>query len=277
MNFYEKNECDVSVVVLSFNSIVYIKKCLDSLFFSFDECNLKGEIIVVDNGSLDGSVNLLKEIQKLCPNNLSVIFQPHNTGTTKSRNRALKKATGKYILILDSDAYMNPQTLNELLKYLFENSKVGLVSPRLVYPDGRYQMSIDVFPTLARKIKRYFNLRSLEENSEIKITGSVDYAISACWMLRRNVVNTVGLLDENIFYSPEDVDYCIRIWKSGYQVHYIPYVSIVHDAQEISRPKGFLINKFTIRHLKGLFYLFAKHKYIFSLKNLYEKIDRFST
>ena len=101
-------------------------------------------------------------------------------------------------------------------------------------------------------------MRSLEENSEIKITGSVDYAISACWMLRRNVLNTVGLLDENIFYSPEDVDYCIRIWKSGYQVHYIPYVSIIHDAQEISRPKGLLINKFTIRHLKGLFYFICK-------------------
>ena len=272
----KKDNLDVSVVILSFNSISYIEKCLKSLFVSFEECNLKGEINVVDNGSSDGSVNVLKNMQHQYPDQLSVIFQNSNTGTTKSRNRALKISNGEYIIILDSDAYMNSETLRNLIAYLSDNLNVGLVAPGLVYPDGRFQLSVDVFPTVVRKIKRYFFLRNFEQNLKCQTTGAVDYAISACWVLRKEIIDIVGLLDEKIFYSPEDVDYCIRIWKSGYQVHYFPATSMVHDAQEISRPKGFSINKFTIRHVKGLVYLFAKHKYIFSLGGLYKKINRFS-
>lgn len=272
----KKDDFDVSVVILSFNSITYIEKCLTDLLLSFKESNLIGQINVVDNGSSDGSVNVLKSMLDKYPNDLSVIFQNFNTGTTQSRNKALNKSKGKYILVLDSDAYMNSVTLNKLVNYLEENSNVGLVAPALIYPDGRFQLSVDVFPTLIRKIKRYFTLRSLEENSNRQNSGAVDYAISACWMLPRSVVDDVGLLDEKIFYSPEDVDYCIRVWKSGYQVHYLPSTRIVHDAQEISRPKGLFINKFTIRHIKGLIYLFIKHRYIFSLNSLYKKINRFS-
>ena len=271
----KKNTIDVSVVILSFNSVSYIEKCLDSLFHSFNGSCLQGEVNVVENGSSDGSVDVLKKMQARYPGRLSVIYQASNTGTTQSRNRALKKSTGKYILILDSDAYMNSETLMGLIFYLENNLNVGLIAPGLVYPDGRFQMSVDTFPTIARKLKRYFSLRVIEGNFKKQNSGPVDYAISACWMLRKNVIDKVGLLDENIFYSPEDVDYCIRIWKAGYQVHYFPDVSMVHDAQEISRPKGFLINKFTIRHAKGLLYLFAKHRYVFSLENLYKKIDRF--
>ena len=109
---------------------------------------------------------------------------------------------------------------------------------------------------------------------DCQTAGVVDYAISACWLLRKEIFFRVGLLDEKIFYSPEDVDYCIRVWKNGYQVHYVPQVSIVHDAQELSKPKGLFLNKFTFRHIKGLLYLFIKHKYVFSLEGLYKKINR---
>ena len=118
-----KNDVDVSVVILSFNSLSYIKKCLDSLFVSLNKCSLKGEVYVVENGSSDGSVDTLKKMLDQHPDNLSVIFQTSNTGTTKSRNSALKKVKGKYILILDSDAYMNPETLEGLINYL----KINLI------------------------------------------------------------------------------------------------------------------------------------------------------
>ena len=102
----------------------------------------------------------------------------------------------------------------------------------------------------------------------------VDYAISAFWMFRRDVLEKVGLLDERIFYSPEDVDFCIRIWKAGYCIKYFPQVSVIHDAQEISRAKGVKINIFTLSHLKGLLYLFLKHRYLFGLQGLYHRIGR---
>ena len=269
----EKN-VDISAVVLSFNSAAYIEKCIRSLFESFVQCGLSGEVNVVENGSSDDSVNILKTLLAEFAGNLHVIFQAENTGTTRSRNRALRQSKGKFILILDSDAYMNPHALAELIEYQKKTPAVGLVVPKLIYPDGRFQLSVDTFPTLIRKFVRFYKLRTLESSPTMQPAGPVDYAISACWLLRADAIHAVGLLDENIFYSPEDVDYCIRLWKAGYQIHYFPEVSVVHDAQEISRPKNFSINKFTLRHVKGLIYLFAKHGYIFSLRRLYKKINK---
>ena len=270
----KEKSLDVSAVVLSFNSAAYIEKCIESLLDSFAQCGLSGEVHVVENGSSDESVNILKRLLQAFPDQLQVVFQPENTGTTRSRNIALRKCKGKSILILDSDAYMNPHALAQLMDYQKKNPAAGLVVPKLTYPDGRFQLSVDTFPTLVRKLVRLYALRALENSGTAQNTGAVDYAISACWLLQAQALDVVGLLDENIFYSPEDVDYCIRLWKAGYQVHYVPEASVVHDAQEISRPKNFFINKFTVRHAKGLIYLFAKHRYVFSLKRMYKKMNR---
>lgn len=266
---------DVSAVVLSFNSKRYIEHCVRSLVESQKICGLSLEIWVVENGSTDGSVEILRSLEKEFEEALHVIYQSENTGTTRSRNLALRQASGRSILILDSDAYMNPLALRAMLDYQAAHAKVGLVVPKLIYPSGKFQLSVDVFPTVARKIQRYLALRELEQRETAAVTGPVDYAISACWLLDAAAVQMTGLLDERIFYSPEDVDYCIRLWKSGFEVHYFPEVSVVHDAQEISRPKGWGVNRFTIRHAKGLLYLFVKHRYAWGLKGLYRRVGRY--
>ncbi len=265
---------DVSAVVLSFNSKRYIEKCVRSLLHSRDAAGLSLEILVIENGSVDGSVEILKALEQEVGHVLQVTYLPHNTGTTRSRNIALRKALGACVLVLDSDAYMNPQALTALLQYQQANPRVGLVAPKLIYPDGRFQLSVDVFPTIGRKFQRLVALKQLEQREPPASSGPVDYAISACWMLSREAVQRTGLLDERIFYSPEDVDYCIRIWAAGYEVHYLPDVSVVHDAQEISRPKGLGINSFTLRHAKGLAYLFFKHRYGLSLSGLHRRLKR---
>jgi len=267
---------DVSAVVLSFNSKRYIETCVRSLVQSYDACALAGEILVVENGSIDGSVDVLRGLQAEFGARLKVFYLPQNTGTTRSRNLALREAQGAAILILDSDAYMNPQALAAMLAYQRAHPRAGMLAPKLIYPSGKFQLSVDTFPTIARKAQRFFALRSLEAREPPSAAGPVDYAISACWLLSSAAVRATGLLDERIFYSPEDVDYCIRLWRAGFQVHYFPEVSVVHDAQEISRPKGLGINKFTIRHAKGLAYLFAKHRYCLSLGGLYRRLGRFS-
>lgn len=267
---------DVSAVVLSFNSKRYIETCVRSLVKSYDECALQGEIFVVENGSLDGSVEILKGLQAEFGARLKVIYLPENTGTTRSRNMALRQASGQAVLILDSDAYMNAEALRAMLDYQRSQPRAGMIAPKLIYPSGKFQLSVDVFPTIARKAQRYLALRELEAREPPAAAGPVDYAISACWLLSKAAVEATGLLDERIFYSPEDVDYCIRLWKAGYQVHYFPAVSVVHDAQEISRPKGLAINKFTVRHAKGLLYLFLKHRYGLFLGGLYRRIGRFA-
>lgn len=267
---------DVSTVVLSFNSRRYIERCVRSLVVSQQACDLNMEILVVENGSSDGSVEILQSLQAELGPVLQVIYLPANTGTTRSRNRALRLAQGRSILILDSDAYMNADALKAMLDYQAKNPSAGLVAPRLIYTSGKFQLSVDVFPTIVRKFQRLFALRSLEQREPTTKAGPVDYAISACWLLSDQAVKATGLLDERIFYSPEDVDYCIRIWKAGFQVHYLPAVSVVHDAQEISRPKGLGINRFTVRHAKGLLYLFFKHRYGLGLGGLYRRVRRYS-
>lgn len=268
---------DISAVILSFNSARYIETCVRSLSAALAQAGLQGEIFVIDNGSRDGCVEKLKNLQQELGGQLQVDFLPENTGTTRSRNRALRRAVGAHILVLDSDAYMNATALRAMVDYQRAHARAGLVVPRLTYPDGRFQLSVDTFPTLARKFERFFALRKLEALEPPAAAGTVDYAISAVWLISHRALSDTGLLDERIFYSPEDVDYCIRLWRTGHQVHYVPEVAVVHDAQEISRPKGLAgINRFTVRHAKGLLYLFLKHRYAFSLKGLYRRLNRYS-
>jgi GT2 family glycosyltransferase len=267
---------DVSAVVLSFNSKRYIETCVRSLVRSYADCDLDGEVHVVDNGSLDGSVDILRRLKSELGNRLALTELPENTGTTRSRNLALRRVLGHSVLVLDSDAYMNPLALRGMLDYQRSHPEAGLVAPRLIYPSGTFQLSVDVFPTVARKVERFLSLREIESREPPAAAGPVDYAISACWLLSRDALAATGLLDERIFYSPEDVDYCIRLWKAGYQVHYLPEVSVVHDAQEISRPRGAGLNRYTIRHAMGLLYLFAKHRYGLSRSRLYRRVDRFA-
>lgn len=259
---------DLSCVILSYNSSRCIQKCLESLVDAINALGVDAEIWVVDNGSSDESPGMISRLAAKHPM-IRPIPLDRNYGTTASRNQAFCKSTGKEILFLDSDAYISSEALKGLSDCLVANPKVGLVAPRLIYPDGRAQLSVDQFPTVPRKIERVLRLRQIERTQVQDEAREVDYAISACWMLRRQAVDAVGLLDEAIFYAPEDVDYCLRIWKAGYRISYQPRYVVVHDAQERSRK--LLPNRFTWLHLQGLVYYFCKHKYFWSAKGLRER------
>lgn len=255
-----------SVVILSFNSERYIRQCLESALDTFEAMSATYEVVVVDNGSKDQSKKIIIEVAEQRSANIRLIDLATNTGTTYSRNCALRQCIGEYILVIDSDAYINAEAVSHLRSYLEQHSECGLAVPKLIYPDGRYQISTDVFPTFIHKLKRFFFLKKMEINSSPPDDGvcAVDYAISAFWMFPKSTLQRVGYLDEKIFYSPEDVDYCIRIWKQDLSINYLPAVTVIHDAQEISRSKGIKINWFTLSHAKGLLYLFFKHRYFFS-------------
>lgn len=253
-----------SFIMLTFNSDHYIETSLSAINDAIESIGKKSELYIIDNGSTDNTNKIISSFN-FSENIVLVHLQlGKNTGTTFSRNIGLRSCSGNFIVVLDSDAYINPDALNQLQLYLDENRKCGIVVPKVIFPDGRYQLSTDSFPTITRKIYRYFFLRKIEKESAPKNIIDVDYAISAFWMMRKELLKDIGLLDEKIFYSPEDVDYCIRVWKQGFSVIYFPMVSVIHDAQEISRPKGFkILNFYSISHMKGLLYLYLKHKFIF--------------
>ena len=256
---------DISVVILTFNSAKTINRCLESLHSSLEALDLEYEVLVVENGSSDATLESLEKFVSVFSGRLEITRLDTNMGTTVSRNMALRKVTGEHIVIMDSDAYVESEVIVQLRSHLMSNDACGMAVPAMTYADGRYQISCDQFPTLWRKCQRFIGLKQLEDGAadNRQPSGSIDYAISAFWMFPRSVMEKVGYLDERIFYSPEDVDYCIRIWQAGYSIHYSDQVSVIHDAQEISRPKGVLgINRFTLSHIKGLFYLFIKHRYM---------------
>lgn len=257
---------DISFVILTWNSEKYIENCLESIFASLDISGLSAEVWVVDNGSSDNSQGILRKYQAAKPGVVKPIYLHENCGTTISRNLALRQAGGEYLCIMDSDVEIGGDVFRPLLAKLESDPAVGMVVPRILYPSGNWQKSIDRFPTLFHKLNRFFRLRSMEGNEglrekEAAEARTVDYAISAFWLFKREVLRNIGILDERFFYAPEDVDYCLRLWQGGYQIVYEPKARVVHHTQEISR--GLKLNKAKFEHVKGLFHLYRKHGFFF--------------
>ena len=269
------DKLDLSFVILTWNSERYLERCLSSIDEALANTNLSYEILVLDNGSSDGTPGLLSRQAKKNLGRLLPYYEQSNTGTTRSRNRLFAAARGDYLCVMDSDVELASGVIDTLLPYLARESKLGIVVPRIVYPSGAWQKSYDRFPTLVDKVNRFFRLRQIEEWEARQIGNStqplfVDYAISAFWLMRRDLLQIIGLLDERIFYAPEDVDYCLRVWKAGFRILYVPAVSVVHHTQEISR--GLKINRAKLSHVKGLCYFFIKHGYLFHRPDFTERL-----
>lgn len=268
---------DLSFVILSWNSAHFLDGLLNTLERDLKGSGLTHEIFIIDNGSKDGSLEKLRAYQDQgLP--LTVIPLGHNTGTTFSRNIGLRMARGRFVCVLDSDMeFCEPGTLKSMLAVFDAHPNAGIVAPILKYPSGNHQKSFDQFPTVTNKLKRLFFLRAMEKTEGLRqfMPGDileVNYVISAFWLFRRELMDSIGLLDEKIFYAPEDVDYCLRSWLGGWKVFFCGRTRVIHRAQEISRKKPF--GRAAISHLMGLVYYFRKYGYAFDLKGLNQRVAR---
>ena len=264
----------ISAVILSFNAKNDLDRCVRSLIDVEGLQAGRDQILVIDNGSTDGSRRVIERLIQTYSGLVDGTFLSSNQGTTVPRNLGLAKATGDHILVIDSDIHFRKPVLSDLIEQLDADPSIGIIAPKLIFPDGRDQMSTDVFPTIPRKLERFFQLRKLERqgHQERQKSRSVDYAISAFWLMPSALIDLVGPLDERIFYAPEDVDFCLRAWLKGKRVFYRPDLEVVHDAKERSRSLKGLI--FTWRHILGLAYFFRKHRYAFNTASLYSRIGR---
>ncbi|MBY0376401.1 glycosyltransferase [Patescibacteria group bacterium] len=263
----------ISVIILTNNSEKYIKGCLDSLLRDANEAHLQLEVFVFDNGSTDSTAQLIENNYKNTKNFFLEKFTT-NKGTTMPRNLGIKKAKGEYILFLDSDTIVKSGALKGMLDMLNKEKSFGIVCPSLEFEDGRSQESVRKFPTIYTKVLRFLNKKfgffdkalQKDESYIVQSGMSVDYAISACWLVKREVFDMVGMFDENIFYSPEDIDFCIRVHKAHLEVVFCGEALVVHFVQQASYKKIHL----AFSHLMGLVYLFRKHSYFFSREKLYK-------
>ena len=264
----------VAFVLLTWNSEKVIESCIGTLL-NFKK--IQNEIIIVDNGSTDKTCMLLEKLEKEnCTNHiLKTIKLDKNYGTTMPRNLGVLSLSQKseYLCILDSDTIVEENAIIGLIEYLHKFPDVGLVGPKMRSQDGKIQLSGRNLPTVTEKLFKAIPIKSVQKIGEQmeKVAGyrkecyPVGYLMSACWVMPFETWEEVGGLDENIFYAPEDVDYCVRVWKAHRQVHYVGYIEIIHEWQRLSKKRFFsLINW---EHLKGLTYYFKKHKYYLRAPN----------
>ncbi len=254
---------ELSVVLLTWNSEKYIAPCLGSLLKSIK--HLDSEIIIIDNHSTDNTFSLLEKYRS---ERISIIKNSENKGVAAARNQALKLVKGEFIWILDIDTVVNRTAIDQLLLQMREDSQTGIAACKLTAEDGSVQMSCRKFPNIRYKIynvleERGINIKSNQSQFYKKqmngnTTFDVDYLIGACQLVRKTALNEIGLLDEHIFYGPEDADFCLRMKKKNWKVIYLPTVSIIHHYQQISRKK--LFSRTSFLHLKGLIYYFWKWK-----------------
>lgn len=274
----------VGFVILTWNSEKYISECLNSLIALCGN-GISGNIVVIDNGSSDNTVQKINQVFRIDRNDVEhKLFQlEKNYGTTISRNLGIRyllecQKKPNYICVLDSDTVVNKLAMENLISVLESNPGCGLVGPRMHDANMVYQRSGRQIPTVTEKLLKVLPVKSLQAKGtaqEATIpedgTGSVDvgYLMSACWMMRSDLFGQIGLLDEKIFYAPEDVEFCIRVWKAGMRVQYCYDADIIHHWQRLSRKK--LFSKHNFEHMKGLAYLFWKHKYLFHTTKIQHK------
>lgn len=267
----------IAFIILTWNSEKYIYTCIKSIL------NLNFEkiyISIVDNGSKDKTIDIINSF-KISNKNviMKLVKLEKNLGTTVSRNMAIEsiKKDVDYLCILDSDTEINQKSIEHMINLLKIDRKNGIIGPKMISRDGYIQPSGRNIPTLTIKFLKILPFdylqkkgESLEEIDKNKMLYDnnifkVGYLMSACWIMRTELIDKIGLLDENIFYAPEDVEFCLRAWINGYNVLYDRNVEIIHEWQRISRKK--ILSKHNWEHIKGLIYLFIKYKFVFSSKS----------
>jgi len=235
---------DLSIIIVNWNAAAYLPDALESLFAAQDDLNM--EVLLVDNASTDDSVHLVRKHF----DRVEVLGNHKNRGFAAANNQGLAWAKGHYILLLNPDTEIPPTSLRALIEYLDAHPQAGVVGPRLQTRSGRIQggaagydpspSTIFNFSTFLYRLlpKRYKGLwlpRSMYKHSE---PIQVDWVSGACMMVRREAFEAAGSLDERYFMYSEDVEWCRRIRKAGFEVVCIPEISITHHIGGSSRQLG---------------------------------------
>lgn len=260
-----------SIVILTWNSLDVIRACLSSLPRGLSR--FAGEVIVVDNGSRDLTPAVFRREFPW----MRLLINRKNQGVAHARNQGIVVSQGEYIILLDDDTIVQPGALDTLIQYLETHPQVGLCGPKLVDHQGRLHFSCRLFPTLADKLARRLPFdcaRALTRAAEMtdwdhQTPRAVDYVIGACQAIRRTALADVGLLDERIFYGPEDVDLCLRLQQAGWLVVYLPESVVIHAERRVTRS---LFSRLSWKHGWGVVYYFWKHGYLFSRRRLYARV-----
>jgi len=241
---------DLSVIILSYNTRELLRKCLKSVFKSI-ECGVQSidknqpklqtqtskfsfEVIVVDNASTDGSGQMVKSNFP----RVKLIENPENYGFTKGNNIGIKSSTGKYLLLLNSDTTVLPDTFKTMLDFMERNPKVGVATCRVEFPDGTLDPACHRgFPTPWNAFTYFSRLEKLFPKTklfggyhlgwkDLNKIHEIDTPTGAFYLIRRRVIEKVGILDERYFMYAEDIDLSYRVKNAGWKIMFVPKTKI---------------------------------------------------
>jgi len=239
---------DLSIVIVSYNTRDLLDACLGSVLQDMGEEVQEAqdtpprlEVIVVDNGSSDGSVEMVRSSYP----HVRLLEMGRNTGFARGSNEGIRVSTGRYIMLLNSDTVVQRHALSHIITFLDEHPEWAAAGPRLLNRDGTVQLSCFAFPTVWDIICESLWLMQIFPHFAVfnhlglggfdhATTREVDWVSGACLVVRRSVVERVGLLDEGYFMYGEELDWCRRIKQAGLRIVFFPGAEVVHYGRSSS-------------------------------------------
>ena len=259
----------LSIIIVNWNTKDLLKNCLKSIYQYTSDLDF--EVIVVDNGSSDGSIEMIRQEFP----QIILIANSENLGFAKANNLGFEKsrsALPEYVLFLNSDTLIKENSFLKMVEVLRKDRKIGVLSPKLIEPDGKFQQEFyRKFPSLSQTFWLYlpplnkltYKIGFLRRKylSDIKQkSGPVDNVNlpGACLMMPAEVFRKIGLWDENFWIWLEDVDLCWRIKLAGYKLYFLSEAEIIHfGGSSFEKWDSFkMIYNFRLSYLK----YFRKHK-----------------
>ncbi|HKS15954.1 MAG TPA: glycosyltransferase family 2 protein, partial [Planctomycetota bacterium] len=247
---------DISVVIVALNGRDMTLDCLSTIPAAAG--GLRHEIILVDNGSLDGTADAAGKIP-----GVRVIRNPDNRGYGPAANQGMGVSSGRVIALVNNDTRLPPGALRELVAFLDRTPACAVVGPQLLHEDGRLQNSFDVEPGLAAELLNKSLLRRLMPRaypSRLQARAEpfeVDNLVGACFVLKREILERLGGFDETFFYLYEETDFCKRARDLGWKVMVQPGVTITHLQ---GRTRSAARVRARIEQARSRFAYFRKHR-----------------
>ena len=232
---------DLSVIIVNYNVKFFLEQCLHSVYNSSK--NLLAEIFVVDNNSVDGSCQMVREKFP----EVKLVENKSNYGFAKANNQAIKRAKGKYILLLNPDTVVEEKTFEECISFMEDHADAGSMGVKMIDGKGKYlPESKRSLPTPAVAFYKTFGLAALFPRSRIfgkyhlgyldkEKTHHVEVLPGAFMLIRKSVLEVTGCLDEDYFMYGEDIDLSYRISMAGYKNYYYPGTTIIHYKGESTK------------------------------------------
>lgn len=231
---------DVSIILVSYNTLEMTRKALSHLFASSD--NYSKEVFIIDNNSKDNSAEVLRQEYP----NITLIENKINVGFGRANNQALPYINSRYVLLLNTDAFVEADTIGKTVQYMDANPQCGILGVKFLGLDGELQPSCRFFPTPWNIFLNRTGLNRIFKGAKMVDDLSWDHAsvrdcdwVPGCYFLiRKEVIDQVGLFDPRYFLYYEEIDHCFAAKGAGWRVTFFPYTSVVHLGGESAKSEG---------------------------------------